>query len=134
MSLTEPSHSMVTRYITITGRKKDIIIQRGGEGIIPKQIEDLLHQLPQVERSAVVGRPDPRLGEKACAYVVLKTGVTLTFDDMVHSLKVRAAGVLLLPKRLEIVDDLPETGVGKADKKELVRAITKKLKNEGASA
>ncbi len=118
-------------YIAITGRQKDII-QRGGEGIIPKQIEDLLHQLPQVERSAVVAMPDPRLGEKACAYVVLKTGATLTFDGMVQSLKERGAGVLLLPERLEIVDDLPKTEVGKIDKKALVRAITEKLKGEGA--
>jgi non-ribosomal peptide synthetase component E (peptide arylation enzyme) len=118
-------------YIAITGRKKDII-QRGGEGIIPKQIEDLLHQLPQVERSAVVAMPDPRLGEKACAYVVLKAGATLTFDGMVQSLKERGAGVLLLPERLEIVDDLPKTEVGKIDKKALVRVITEKLKGEGA--
>jgi non-ribosomal peptide synthetase component E (peptide arylation enzyme) len=119
-------------YIAITGRKKDII-QRGGEGIIPKQIEDLLHQLPQVERSAVVGMPDSRLGEKACAYVVLRAGATLTFDEMVQSLKVHGAGVLLLPERLEIVDDLPKTDVGKIDKKALVRTITEKLKSEGAS-
>ena len=118
-------------YIAITGRKKDII-QRGGEGIIPKQIEDLLHQLPQIERSAVVAMPDPRLGEKACAYVVLKAGATLTFDEMVQSLKERGAGVLLLPERLEIVEDLPKTEVGKIDKKALVRAITAKLKGEGA--
>ena len=118
-------------YITITGRKKDII-QRGGEGIIPKQIEDLLHQLPQVERSAVVAMPDQRLGEKACAYVVLKAGATLAFEEMVQSLKDRGAGVLLLPERLEIVDDLPRTEVGKIDKKALVRAITEKLKGEGA--
>ena len=117
-------------YIAITGRKKDII-QRGGRDI-PKQIEDLLHRLPQVERSAVVAMPDPRLGEKACAYVVLKAGATLTFNEMVQSLKERGAGVLLLPERLEIVDDLPKTEVGKIDKKALVRAITEKLKGEGA--
>ena len=57
-------------FIFITGRKKDII-QRGGEGIIPKQIEELLDRLPAVGKSAVVAMPDPRLGEKACAYVVL---------------------------------------------------------------
>ena len=106
--------------------------EMGGEGIIPKQIEDLLYRLAQVERSAVVAMPDPRLGEKACAYVVLKTGATLTFDEMVQSLKERGAGVLLLPERLEIVGDLPKTEVGKIGKKALVRAITEKLKGEGA--
>ncbi len=116
--------------IFITGRKKDII-QRGGEGIIPKQIEDLLEHLPAVEKAAVVGMPDPRLGERACAYVVLKKGAALTFDEMVASLKEKGAGVLLLPERMEIVHDLPKTTVGKIDKKALVREITEKLKKEG---
>ncbi len=118
--------------IFITGRKKDII-QRGGEGIIPKQIEDLLEHLPAVEKAAVVGMPDPRLGERACAYVVLKKGAALTFDEMVASLKEKGAGVLLLPERMEIVHDLPKTTVGKIDKKALVREITEKLKSEGVA-
>ena len=116
--------------IFITGRKKDII-QRGGEGIIPKQIEDLLEQLPAIEKAAVVGMPDPRLGEKACAYVVLKPGSSLSFEEMIASLKGKGAGVLLLPERMEIVPDLPKTTVGKIDKKTLVEEITEKLKREG---
>ena len=118
--------------IFITGRKKDII-QRGGEGIIPKQIEDLLHSLPEVEQAAVVAMPDARLGEKACAYAVLKPGATLTFDAMVNRLKEKGAGVLLLPERLEIVDSLPVTHVGKIDKKVLRQAITMKLHKESGT-
>jgi non-ribosomal peptide synthetase component E (peptide arylation enzyme) len=117
--------------IYITGRKKDII-QRGGEGIIPAEIENLLHQLPGVERATVVGMPDTRLGEKACAFVVLKPGASLSFDEMVQSLRERGASVLLLPERLELVADLPRTTVGKVDKKALVSIITQKLKQEGA--
>jgi len=117
--------------IYITGRKKDII-QRGGEGIIPAEIENLLHQLPAVERAAVVGMPDTRLGEKACAFVVLKPGTTLGFDEMVRSLREKGASVLLLPERLEIIADLPRTTVGKVDKKALVQTITQKLMEEGA--
>ena len=117
--------------IYITGRKKDII-QRGGEGIIPAEIENLLHQLPAIERAAVVGMPDTRLGEKACAFVVLKPGSSLSFDEMVRSLREWGASVLLLPERLEIVTELPRTSVGKVDKKALVRKITEKLTEEGA--
>jgi non-ribosomal peptide synthetase component E (peptide arylation enzyme) len=117
--------------IYITGRKKDII-QRGGEGIIPAEIENLLHQLPAIEMAAVVGMPDTRLGEKACAFVVLKPGSSLSFDEMVRSLRERGASVLLLPERLEIVTELPRTSVGKVDKKALVRKITEKLTEEGA--
>ena len=47
--------------------------------------------------------PDPRLGEKACAYVVLKPGSSLSFEEMIASLKGKGAGVLLLPERMEIV-------------------------------
>lgn len=117
--------------IFITGRKKDII-QRGGEGIIPKQIEDLLICLPSVNEAAVVGMPDSRLGERACAYVSLKPGESLSFDEMVRALKEKGAGVLLLPERLEIISALPRTEAGKLDKKMLVKDITEKLGNETA--
>jgi len=59
------------------------------------------------------------MGEKACAYVVLKRGKGLTFDGMIDFLKSQGASVLLLPERLEIIDVLPETNVGKIDKKAL---------------
>ncbi len=116
--------------IYITGRKKDII-QRGGEGIIPSQIENLLHQLKSIQAAAVVGMPDPRLGERACAYVVLKPGKAMTFDDMIAGLKGLGAGVLQFPERLEIVDELPRTAVGKVDKKALRNEITEKRRQEG---
>jgi non-ribosomal peptide synthetase component E (peptide arylation enzyme) len=113
--------------IFITGRKKDII-QRGGEAIVPKQIEDLLHKLPEIEQAVVVGMPDARLGEKACAYVVLKPQATLTFDGMVGALRSMGAGVLLLPERLEIVGAFPKTSVGKPDKSALRKDIAAKLR------
>jgi non-ribosomal peptide synthetase component E (peptide arylation enzyme) len=115
--------------IYITGRKKDII-QRGGEGVIPSQIENLLHQLPAVLAAAVVGMPDARLGERACAYVVLKPGKSMTFAEMIAGLKGLGAGVLQFPERLEIVGELPRTAVGKVDKKALRKEITEKLEKE----
>ena len=117
-------------HIYITGRKKDII-QRGGEGIIPSEIERMLSLHPDIEATAVVGMPDPRLGERACSYVVLKPGTKLTFEEMVAFLKDQGAGVLLLPERLEVVDKLPMTAVGKIDKKALREDIAERLNKEG---
>lgn len=117
-------------HIYITGRKKDII-QRGGEGIIPSEIERLLHLHPSVAAAAVVGMPDRRLGERVCGYVVLKPGNTLGFEEMIDFLRSQGAGVLLLPERLEIIESLPRTPVGKFDKKVLRSDIRKKLEREG---
>ncbi|MBS3918161.1 MAG: acyl--CoA ligase [Deltaproteobacteria bacterium] len=117
-------------HLFVTGRKKDII-QRGGEGIIPSEIESLLQRHPSVEKAAVVGMPDARLGERACAYVVLKPGKSLGFDEMTQFLKGLGAGWLLLPERLEVVSKLPVTLVGKVDKKVLRQEISAKLKKEG---
>jgi 2,3-dihydroxybenzoate-AMP ligase/mycobactin salicyl-AMP ligase len=116
-------------YIRITGRIKDVI-QRGGETLVPGEMEDLIRKHPSVDSAAVVGMPDPKLGERACAYVVTKPGKAFGFEEMITFLKTQGAGVLLFPERLELVDALPVTGVGKIDKKELRKDIEKKLKQE----
>jgi cyclohexanecarboxylate-CoA ligase len=73
-------------YIRITGRVKDIII-RGGENIPVVEIENLLLRHPAVREVAIVGTPDPRLGERACAFVTLGEGQSLTFEEMVAFLE-----------------------------------------------
>ena len=100
------------------------------ETLVPSEMEGLIRKHPNVASVAVVGMPDPKMGEHACAYVVTKPGKDLGFDEMIDFLKSRGAGVLLLPERLEIIDALPETGVGKSDKKALKRNIESKLKQE----
>ncbi|HKA03723.1 MAG TPA: AMP-binding protein, partial [Acidimicrobiales bacterium] len=70
-------------YVTVVGRKKEIII-RGGINIAPREIEELLLAFPEVERAAVVGVPDERLGERMCACVVLRAGAELDFATMVE--------------------------------------------------
>jgi 2,3-dihydroxybenzoate-AMP ligase/mycobactin salicyl-AMP ligase len=117
------------RYIRITGRIKDVI-QRGGETLVPGEMEELIRKHPSVESAAVVGMPDPKMGERACAYVVTKPGQALSFDEMIAFLKTQGAGVLLFPERLELVDALPMTEIGKIDKKELRKDIEKKLSQE----
>jgi len=115
-------------FIRITGRSKDIII-RGGENIPVVEVENLLYQHPMVASVAIVGFPDPRLGERACAYVVPRDGATLTFDDMVTWLKAQKMAMQYIPERLEIVDALPRTPSGKVQKFKL-REMARKAPGE----
>lgn len=114
--------------ITITGRIKDII-NRGGEKISALEIEHRLSAHPQIHEAAVVGMPDQVLGERICAYVVLKPGVVQppTFDEIVAFLKANGASVQQLPERIEFIKSLPTTKVGKVDKKVLREDIRKRI-------
>ncbi len=117
--------------IRIVGRTKDII-RRGGEGISPAEIEDLLLQHPKIKEVAVVAMPDKRMVEKACAYVVVKEGQTFTFNEMISFLKAKNIATFKLPERLEIIDGLPRS----ASKGHILKAVmredvTNKLKAEG---
>ena len=112
--------------ITITGRIKDII-NRGGEKISAMDIENLMSTHPGIRETAVVGMPDAILGERICAYVTLKPGVKLTFEEIIAFLKGKGAFVLQLPERIEFVEKLPTTKVGKVDKKALREDIKKRL-------
>ncbi len=104
--------------ITITGRIKDII-NRGGEKISALDIEHRMSAHPAVREAAVVGMPDPILGERICAYVVLRQGMKATFEEIVAFLKQSGASVQQLPERIEFIEELPATKVGKVDKKAL---------------
>lgn len=117
-------------YIQITGRKKDVII-RGGENISSLQVEEWITRHPGVANAAAVGMPDPVLGERICAYLKLKEGKSLAFDELIAFLKHRGASVFVLPERIEIMNELPLTNIGKVDKKALRRDISEKLKAEG---
>jgi 2,3-dihydroxybenzoate-AMP ligase len=112
--------------ITITGRIKDII-NRGGEKISALDIENLLSTHPDIRDTAVVGMPDPVLGERICAYVVLKEGSQLYFEEIILFLRGRGASVQQLPERIEFVRELPVTKVGKVDKKALREDIAQRI-------
>jgi len=109
-------------YLTVVGRKKEIII-RGGMNIAPREIEELLVAFPEVQRAAVVGVPDERLGERMCACLVLEPGHTIDFDTMVERLRATGLATFKLPQRLEIMDALPTTASGKVQKHEIVKAL-----------
>ncbi len=99
-------------YVTITGRLKDVII-RHGENISAKEVEDLLYSHPAVADVAVIGLPDPKTGERACAVVALIEGHALPFDEMAAYLKEQGLRTQAIPEQLEVVDVVPRNPAGK---------------------
>ncbi len=102
-------------YIRITGRLRDVI-NRGGEKIPVAEVEQLLGDHPAVDDVAIVAMPDARLGERACAFVVVRPGARLDFDQMQHYLDACQVAKQYWPERLEIVTELPRTPSGKVQK------------------
>jgi acyl-CoA synthetase (AMP-forming)/AMP-acid ligase II len=101
-------------YLKIVDRKKELII-RGGANIYPREIEEVLYQNPKVLEAAAVGIPDPRLGERVCACVVLRPGESLPFEELIAFLKDKIA-TYKLPEFLRLLDALPRTPTGKVQK------------------
>jgi malonyl-CoA/methylmalonyl-CoA synthetase len=104
-------------YLTIVGRDKDLIIS-GGYNVYPAEIEGYLNELPGVEESAVVGVPHPDLGEVGVAFVVPRTGVALSGEELLADLKGRLAN-FKIPKRCLVVTGLPRNAMGKVLKQSL---------------
>ena len=102
-------------YLRVSGRLKDIII-RGGANISASEVEGYLLQHPRVRDVAAVSYPDRRLGERVCAYIVLKPGESLTLDELVDFLRTKQISPQKFPERLEIVAELPMTPTGKVQK------------------
>ncbi|MEA3195105.1 MAG: 2,3-dihydroxybenzoate---[aryl-carrier protein] ligase [Betaproteobacteria bacterium] len=102
----------------VEGRKKDLI-NRGGEKISAEEIENLILSHPAVQNVACVPVPDPSLGEKMCACLVLRKGHSLNLDGLVTFLKTKEIAKFKLPERLLIVDDMPVSTFGKVSKKAL---------------
>jgi acyl-CoA synthetase (AMP-forming)/AMP-acid ligase II len=105
-------------YLTITDRRKDLII-RGGENLSSKLIEDILAEHDAVAEASVVAAPDPRYGERVCAFIVLRPAATLSLNDIRAHFSAAGTARHLTPERLEIVDDLPRTATGKVRKDQL---------------
>ena len=109
-------------YLTVVGRKKEIII-RGGLNVAPREVEDVILRLSAVEAVAVVGLPHARLGEIGCACVVLRPAAQLTFRDMIEHLRMSGLASYKWPERLEILPQLPVTTTGKVRKHVLVAGL-----------
>lgn len=112
----------VDGYLTMVGRKKEIII-RGGLNVAPREVEELILQIDAVRAVAVIGLSHERLGETGCACVVLEPGASLTHHDLIEHLKAHGLATYKWPEQLQIVDALPMTPTGKIQKHLLVAAI-----------
>ncbi|MGA8610854.1 MAG: AMP-binding protein [Xanthobacteraceae bacterium] len=102
-------------YIRITGRSKDVII-RGGENIPVVEIENILYRHPAVRTVAIVGMPDPRLGERAVAYIVVKLDATIDLSQVAVFLADHKVARSYFPERIEILPEMPMTPSGKIQK------------------
>jgi acyl-CoA synthetase (AMP-forming)/AMP-acid ligase II len=121
-------------YLRIVGRVKDIII-RGGYNISPGETEELLLSHPALAHAACVGMPDERLGERMCAFVVLRAGAAApTLDEIADHLTAGGLAKNKLPERLEVIDELPLGPTGKILKRVLRDMIAAKIADEGGSS
>lgn len=120
--------------LTVTGRKKDIII-RGGENLSAKEIEDALHTHPAIKEAAVVSMPHDRLGEGVCAYVIPAASASMpTVAQIVEFLLEYGLARQKCPDRIEVVDDLPRTASGKVQKHILRTMIREAMRGEAGEA
>jgi acyl-CoA synthetase (AMP-forming)/AMP-acid ligase II len=104
--------------LTVTGRIKDIII-RGGENLSPKEIEDVLVRHPAVIQAAVVGKPDPRYGERTWAFVTTRDHAELTLDEVRRHFAASGVSIQKTPEGVEVIDEFPRTAAGKIRKPDL---------------
>ena len=114
----------------VEGRKKDVI-NRGGEKISAEEVENLLLMHPAIHNVACVPMPDRVLGEKMCAFAIVRAGQFITLAEMTAFLNEHGLARYKHPERLEIIPELPISGFGKVQKNVLTAQITEKLKAEG---
>jgi len=107
--------------VYIEGRLKEII-NRGGKKFFPREIEEILYTHPKVLHAAIIGVPDPRLGERNCLCVIPRPNQQITLQEMVDFLKDEVA-TYKLPEQLEIVSELPFTPTGKLQRHVLAKKI-----------
>ncbi|EFX9592785.1 cyclohexanecarboxylate-CoA ligase [Shigella flexneri] len=121
-------------YIKITGRKKDIIV-RGGENISSREVEDILLQHPKIHDACVVAMPDERLGERSCAYVMLKAPHhSLSLEEMAAFFSRKRVAKYKYPEHIVVIEKLPRTASDKIQKfllrKDIIRRLTQDVCEE----
>jgi acyl-CoA synthetase (AMP-forming)/AMP-acid ligase II len=110
-------------HLVYVGRSKDII-RRGGVTVVPSELEPVLLRHPAIHEAAVVPVPDDRLGERACAALVLTPGATApTLAELQAFLDAEGVAKYTWPESVEIFDDFPRTASLKVVKRDVVRAI-----------
>ncbi|MEU5048764.1 (2,3-dihydroxybenzoyl)adenylate synthase [Streptomyces sp. NPDC021096] len=120
-------------HLVVEGRAKDQI-NRGGEKVAAEEIENHILAHPAVHDVAVVSMPDDYLGERTCAYVVLREGAEPVKSIAVKKfVRERGLAAFKVPDRVEFVDAFPQTGIGKVSKKDLRAAIAARLRDTAAA-
>ncbi|WP_232839908.1 MULTISPECIES: class I adenylate-forming enzyme family protein [Nocardia] len=117
-------HVRADGHVEVTGRLKDVIIRKG-ENIGPVEVESLIAGHAAIAEVAVIGLPDEERGERVCAVVTLRPGAAAPeLAELAGYL--RQAGLMAqkVPEQLEVLDELPKTGIGKLDKKAIRRTIS----------
>lgn len=111
-------------YLLVTGRAKDIII-RNGENIAPKEVEDILIGHPGIAEIAIVGLPDARTGERACAVIVPTDRPGPDVASLRHFLQTHGIATFKAPEQVVIWEELPRNDAGKVLKHQIQAALTK---------
>jgi acyl-coenzyme A synthetase/AMP-(fatty) acid ligase len=104
-------------YLYFVGRRDDIIKTRG-EKVSPREVEEVLHAHPAVAEAAVMGVPDPLLGEAIRAVLTLRAGATASAADVLRHCRARLED-FMVPRQVEFVEQLPRTATGKVARREL---------------
>src|SRR5205085_7373698 len=107
--------------IRIVGRLKEMI-NRGVKKFFPREVEEILYTHPSVLHAAIIGVPDPRLGERNCLCVIPRPGTAVSLPEMVAYLRDGVA-TYKLPEELEIFDEFPFTPTGKIQRHALTRQV-----------
>lgn len=116
-------------YLYVVDRIKDLIIT-GGENVYPREVEELLYTLPQVESCTVIGVPDREWGERVTAFIVPKAGHRIVPEELKDFLKSRLSP-FKVPKEYVMVGDLPKSPAGKILKREIRRKFLQGSGGEG---
>jgi long-chain acyl-CoA synthetase len=104
-------------YLYIVDRLKEMIVT-GGENVYPREVEEVIYTIPEVQECAVIGLPDEEWGERVTACVVLRQGQSAIPENLGAFLKARLSG-FKVPKEYIIVEELPKSAAGKILKREL---------------
>jgi fatty-acyl-CoA synthase len=119
-------------YVRVVGRIKDMVI-RGGENIYPREIEEFLYTHPQVSDVQVIGVPDERYGEELMAWIVPRSGASVTEDEIKEFCRGQIAHYKV-PRYVKFVDEFPMTVTGKVQKFKMRETAIEELQLEGAAA
>lgn len=115
-------------YLKITGRIKDLII-RGGENIYPREVENFLFQIPEIQNVEVVGVPDEKYGEEVGAFIILKDKTSLSEEDIKEFCRGKISRHKI-PKYVFFIDEYPMTASGKIQKYKLREMSRELIKNK----